>query len=92
MAAALDLRAEIRVHDALRELGPDHALAHGDEIQVEVLDQCGLQRLTGMVCRDPDLQATFIDASALRISSVEIAPSRSTFTSCVVQSTIVDEM
>src|SRR6185436_16712041 len=39
VSPALDLRAEIRVHDALRELGSDHPLAHGDEIQVEVLDR-----------------------------------------------------
>src|SRR5947209_566231 len=168
MATALDLRAEVRVDDALRELAADHAFAEREQVQVDVLhrvacrpfvvhdsradpsdlvrrdrrsdaraagedaaldlaarDRVGehaddhwivvvrirrrtvllhlvagfaqvlherrLQRLTRVVCRDADLQATFVDASAVRISSVEIAPSRSTFTSCVVQSTIVDD-
>src|SRR6266516_7822452 len=44
----------------------------------QVLHEGRLQSLTRVICRDADLQATFTDASAVRISSVEIAPSRST--------------
>ena len=35
--STLDLRAEIRVEDALRELVADHALTHGEQIHVDVL-------------------------------------------------------
>src|SRR5437660_5641397 len=47
MPAALDLRVEIRVHDALRELGPDHPLAEREQVHVDVLDRVARGPLVG---------------------------------------------